>query len=198
MADEPKPPYVRFETRSEEDRQASIENGHYVGKDVVYAIVTPTGSRDVVERKVEDWFASLEEGVKQERVPGFWLDAYKRSLENYKAQRDDPEVGTAIKDWPSATPSQIATMLDIGVRTVEQLAEANEETLTRLGMGARALKQKAIIWLDDAKNVGKHTEEIASLRGENEELKARNEDLTSRLEALEKTMEALKLKEEVS
>ena len=31
---EERPPFVRFEVRAEEDRQASIEAGHYVGKDV--------------------------------------------------------------------------------------------------------------------------------------------------------------------
>jgi hypothetical protein len=53
MADELKPPYVRFEVRSVEDRTASIESGHYVGKDVIFAIVTPAGTRDRIEREAD-------------------------------------------------------------------------------------------------------------------------------------------------
>jgi FtsZ-binding cell division protein ZapB len=185
LPDEPKPPYVRFETRSEEDRQASIEAGHYVGKDVIFAIVTPAGTRDVIERKVEDWFANIEEGVKQERIPGWWMESYRRSLDNYKAQRDDPEVGMPIKDWPGATPSQIRTMLDIGVRTVEDLAAANEETLGRIGMGARALKQKAATWLQDSQDVGKNAERIGALQTENEQLKETIAELMDRLQKVE-------------
>lgn len=196
MADEPKPPYVRFETRSEEDREATIAAGHYVGKDVDYAIVTPAGTRDVIERKVEDWLANIDEGVKQERIPQFWSDAYRRSYENFKSQRDDPLEGTPIKDWPSATPSQIKTMLDIGVRTVEDLSVANEETLMRIGMGGRALKQKAIIWLEGAAEHGKTAERSSALELENEELKTRNAELITRLESLEKTDEALKQPQE--
>ena len=40
-----RPPYVQFEMRAVEDRQASIDAGHYVAKDVAYAIITPAGSR---------------------------------------------------------------------------------------------------------------------------------------------------------
>lgn len=35
---EARPPYVTFEFRAEEDRAASIEAGHYVSKDVAYAL----------------------------------------------------------------------------------------------------------------------------------------------------------------
>jgi hypothetical protein len=71
------------------------------------------------------------------------VDLYQQALENYKQSRETPEQGIAIKDWPGASPAQIKTLLDINVRTVEELAAANEETLMRIGMGGRALKQKA-------------------------------------------------------
>jgi predicted RecB family nuclease len=58
-------------------------------------------------------------------------------------------------------PAQIKTLLDINVRTVEELAAANEETLNRVGMGGRALKQKAIIWLESSKRSAESlTEEV--------------------------------------
>ena len=51
-AKQDRPPFVNFEVRAEEDRTASIEQGHYVAVDVDYALITPAGSRDCVERKV--------------------------------------------------------------------------------------------------------------------------------------------------
>jgi hypothetical protein len=160
MADDPKPAFVRFETRSIEDRDASIAEGHYVGKDVVFAIVTAPGSRDTIERPVEDWLLNIEEGVKQERVPESWLSAYRRAYKDYKESRETPEFGTPIKEWSVASPSQIKIMLDINVRTVEQLAEANEETVSRIGMGGRALKEKAKNWLESAGSQGKTAEKL--------------------------------------
>lgn len=185
MSGEPKPPFVRFETRSVEDRDASIEAGHYVGVDTVYAIVTPVGTRDTIEKPVEDWLANIEEGVKQERIPQSWLSAYRGAYKDYQESRETPEFGTPIKDWPVATPSQIRTMLDINVRTVEQLADANEETVGRIGMGGRALKEKAKNWLETSGDQGKVAERMNALETENGELKTRNEDLAKRLEALE-------------
>lgn len=186
MAEEARPPYVKFEVRSVEDREATIAAGHYVGKDVIFAIVTPTGSRDVVEREVETWLDTLREGIKQERIPSQWLDAYEHKLKLFKEAIEAPESGAAIKDWPSASPSQIKTMLDIGVLTVEDLAAANEETLGRIGMGARALKQKAIIWLEDSENKGQNAERVSALENENKTLKEQVTVLMSRLETLER------------
>lgn len=191
MADEPKPAYVRFETRSIEDREATIEAGHYVGKDVVFALVTPAGTRDQIEREATDWLNSVEEGVKQERIPGSWLEAYKRALDNFINSRETPEFGTPIIDWPSASPSQIKLLIDINVRTVEALAEANEETVQRIGMGGRALKEKARIWLDSSSGQGKLSEEINALRVENEELKSRDAERETRLAELEKLVKSL-------
>lgn len=185
MADEPRPPFVRFEIRVEEDRQASVDAGHYVGKDVIYAIVTPIGSRDTIERNAEEWIAGLAEGVKQERIPASWESAYRRALKDFQESRETPDNGTPIKDWPGASPAQIKTMLDINVRTVEDLAEANEETVGRIGMGGRALKQKAKTWLKSANETGKNVEKVNALEIENSELKTTVKELTERLAKLE-------------
>lgn len=194
MADEPKPPYVRFEVRAIEDRTASIQQGHYVARDVIFAIVTPAGTRDVIEREVDDWLNNIKEGIKQERIPSFWLDAYERSLKNFKEAQENPEFGTPVKDWPSASPAQIRTLLEINIRTVEELAAANEEALGRIGMGGRALKQKAIIWLESAQDSGKLTEEVNSLRQQNEELLARDKERETQLKSLQQTVDALTAK----
>jgi hypothetical protein len=194
VADEPKPPYVRFEIRPEEDRAATIKAGHYVGNDVVYAIVTPAGTKDRIEKKVDDWLANLEEGVKQERVPESWLHHYRRKYEDYKASRETPETGAPIKDWPSVTPAQVNSLLDMGITTVELLAEANEEALARLGMGARALKQKAVIWLESSNEQGKLVEKMNALEIENLELKERDKERDAQIKKLQAQVEALTVK----
>lgn len=191
MADDPKPPYVKFELRAVEDREATIEAGHYVGKDVVFAIVVPAGTRDKIEREATDWLLNIEEGVKQERIPAFWYDTYKRALDDFKANRETPEEGTAILDWPTASPSVAKMLIDINVRTVEQLADANEETVQRIGMGGRALKEKAQIWLDSSKDKGKLTEEVSQLRVQNEELLARDKEREAQFKSMQTQLDAL-------
>ena len=163
-AAEARPPYVTFETKGEEDRAASIEAGHYIARDVDYAIVTPQGSKDRIERNVQDWFAQLAQQVSEGRMPGAWLTAFREGYKAWKEGRELPLNGTPILTWAVAAPHQVKALLDARVRTVEDLAQANEETMARLGMGGRALKDKAVSWLTSAGSTGKVAEQLAALK----------------------------------
>lgn len=190
---EARPPYVRFETRSIEDRNATLEAGHYVGKDVVYALITPAGSKDCIEKVADDWIVGLKEAVQQDRFPESWLREYKAALAAYIEGREAPLNGTAVEDLPNISPSHARICIDIGVRTVEQLAESNEETLQRIGMGGRALKQRAQAWLDSA-DQGKASAELEALRVEIAALKQRDEEREKELAELRKEREKAKEK----
>ena len=196
MDDKIRPPYVTFETRVVEDRHASTEQGRFVGKDVNYAIVTPSGSKDRIEKVAEEWLAGMEEGVKQERIPGEWLEAYTRKYKTWCETREMPEDGTPILGWPGVSPAQSKAILDANVRTLEDLAEANESTLTAIGMGARALKEKAKAWLDTADNTGKAAEELDSLRKQVDTLAKSVETLTKANEKLQADLAKAKDKED--
>ena len=188
---EARPPYVTFEFRAEEDRAASIEAGHYVSKDVPFVLVTPMGSKDRHESPADEWFARREQDAAEGRFPREWLSAFKGAFAEWKAGREIPLNGTSVANWPVASPAQVKMLLDLKVRTVEDLAEANEETLSRLGMGGRTLKQKAQDWLASANDMGKVSEQLAGLRADNEALKQRNEQLEKQLREVIPQLEAL-------
>lgn len=189
---EAKPPYVIFETRAIEDREASIENGRYCHKDVDFAIVTPAGTKDRIEKEADAWLRDLEEMVRQERFPSQWLHSYKQMYVAFKEGKEIPLEGTSILNWPGVSPAQTRILLEIGIRTVEQMAEATEEAISYIGMGGRALKSKAQAFLDTANDTGKTAEELSSLRQKLEELVARDAEREERLKALERENEALK------
>ena len=190
MSEEPKPNYVVFDRRAVEDRAASMEAGHYVAKDVDFVLVTPAGTRDRLEKEVTDWFLSLEEGVKQERIPASWLQAYRSAYKQWKETQEVPEFGTSILQCSLFSPAQIKMIQAANIRTIEELAAATEEGLSRIGMGGRALKSKAQAWLDSA-DTGKTTAELDSMRIRNEALEADNADLRKRMEAMESTLASL-------
>ena len=185
-----RPAYISFELRAEEDRQATIDAGHYVPKEVEYVIITPQGSKDRTERVVKDWFDKLAQDVKEGRFPSEWLTAYRAAYAEWKAGNELPLQGSPIREWPVASPGQVASCIAANIRTVEDLAVANEESIGRLGMGGRALKQKAIEWLATSASVGKTTEQITALKVANEALKTRNAELEARLSKLEAQAEA--------
>ena len=188
---EDRPPYVRFEVRAEEDRAASIEAGHFVGTDVHYALITPMGSKDCIERRVDEWLAKLSQDVAEGRCPREWFNAYKGVYKDWCDGLETPPDGTAIANWPPASPAQVKTLQSLQVRTVEDLAVANEEVLARIGMGGRALKQKAIDWLSSASSTGRASEELSAIKTENLALKQRNEQLESDIRELKARVDAL-------
>jgi hypothetical protein len=187
---EDRPPYVRFERRAVEDRAASVASGHYVAKDEDFALITPMGSKDTIERKVDEWFPQLAQQVQEQRFQPGWLRAYQESYNAWKEGREMPLSGTPIMSWPAASPAQVQAILGARVRTVEDLANANEETLHRIGMGGRALKQRAVEWLAASSGTGKLAERAAALEAANADLILRNQSLEERLAALEQRLSA--------
>lgn len=167
---DPKAPWVMFERRDVEDRNASLEAGHYVTRDIDYALITPHGSRDQIERVVAEWFPMLEQQVREQRFDPAWLRAYKAAYAEWKEGKEIPVEGTSILNWPVLSPAQIRLLTTNKVLTVEVLAQANEETLARLGMGARKLKQLAVDYLASAEGPGKVASRMSKLETDNERL----------------------------
>lgn len=195
-AQKDRPAYVMFEVRPIENRQASIDAGHPKFDDVDYAIVTPAGSKDRVERPVKEWFDHLEREVQSQRFPIEWLQKYKSEYSAWKEGREIPLDGTPLLTWPPITPSMLRELTGLRIKTVEDLAAANEETLKRIGMGARALKQQAVDWLATSKDVGKVSAQLTALQVKVEaqakhieELMKRNELLAERNEQLATKLE---------
>jgi DNA repair exonuclease SbcCD ATPase subunit len=183
---------VIFEERAVEDRAATIESGHYSVKDVHYAIITPAGTKDRIEKIASEWLKDLEEAVRQERFPQTWLDAYKAAYKSWCETREVPENGIPVGSWPGISPAQHKMLLDLNLRTVEQVAEATEEAISRMGMGGRALKAKAQAYLDASEDVGKTSAELESLRQKVDELLARDKEREEQLKTLEAENKALK------
>lgn len=188
---EDRPPYVTFETRSIEDRDATIQAGHYVGRDVDFAFITPFGSKDRIERNVAEWFEQLDDQERQERIDPAWVAAYKKMYAAYKQGLELPPNGIPVVNWPGLSPSQVKQLLSLNLRAVEDVAAMNEECIGRLGMGGRALKDRAIAYLEASNDVGKVAEDAAAMRAENADLKRSNEELLVQVKALAAQVEAL-------
>lgn len=145
---EDRPPYVEFEVRTLEDRNATIEKGEFVGYDVDFAIIMPAGAKDKVERVYSEWIAYIKEQAKQERFPFEWIQMIEAKYKAWKNGTPPPSFGTPIKGWKHATPNDLKALAANHVTTIEELAVANEELIKRLGMGARKLKDKAILYCE--------------------------------------------------
>jgi hypothetical protein len=194
---EDRPSYVQFKVEAVEDRAASIEQGHYVSKDVHYAIITPQGSKDRILRIVDEWFQQMEHQVREERLPRLWLEKYREAYDYWKKGIEIPVVGTSVRNWPFPSPAQVQVMLDLHLLTVEDVADANEEAIRRLGMGGVGLKQAAQAFLSKSKGDGQDIKLMESLRADNEAMKVRNASLEQQVLELAQQVRAMQPQQEM-
>ena len=102
------------------------------------------------------------------------VDRFPREYEAFKAGQKLVETGTALEAIQGITPSQVKTLKQIGIVSVEALAKAPDSALQRVSM--TAFKYKAVETLSNvAKTVvetqlAKRDEEIAELRAQVDKL----------------------------
>lgn len=184
-------PYIRFENQPVEDRNASIEAGHVVLKDVPMVHITAPGSKDCVTREVKAWLEDCKVNVDSGRLPVEWLEAYKRAYKYWSETGEIPETGTALRNWPMVTPAQCETLTNMNIRTVEQLAEATEEAIGRLGMGGRALKERAVNWLEASNgDAGKLAMRLEQAETERDQLADTVQNLAETVRQLQSALKA--------
>ena len=189
-ATQERPPYIKFERRAIEDKPASLRAGHVVMKDVDYAIVSPSGSRDSVNLTVQRYFEYEAQNVQNNRTPLEWLERWKNGYELWKKGEEVPVDGTPIKGWGALSPAQQQNVIACKILTVEDLAQATDEGFRRLGMGGRDLVNKAKAWLSAANDTGKIALQNAALEKANEQLQTTVDSLEEKLEILTRQVQA--------
>jgi predicted RecB family nuclease len=157
----PRPPIVNFEERSVEDRAATAQVGGKQMKAVDYVLLNQPGSKDTVEREALPWLETLHQN---RNFDSGWVSRVKEHYKLWKQGHEITPNGTHIRMWAAIDKAQADTLIGAGILTVEDLASANEEALRRVGIGARALKMKAVAWMEAASKTGKTAEELTLLR----------------------------------
>lgn len=99
----------------------------------------------------------------------------------FKAGKEVPLVGTPIDMLPGMGPSQALNLKAMNLRTIEDVAAVSDEnTMNRMGMGARDLVNRCKAW------VGEKSNESVALKDELDKERAERQALEDRLAALEK------------
>ena|SRR3990167_1472292 len=99
--------------------------------------------------------------------------------------QETPVDGTPLAAWPGITRGQVQALNLLLIRSVEDLAAANDATQQRIGMGARELVGRAKIFMEAKKGsavieaaLAIEREKVGALVSEVAELRALVESLT--------------------
>lgn len=179
----PRPPYVTFTVEPVEDRTKALGEGVYGFRDVVFAHITVPGQKDTVVKEAKVWLAEVKKRAFDGIIPSDWPLHFTELYNAYIQGLTPPVSGTPIQGWNVLSPGQQQTVVAVGIRSVEDLAEATDEALQRIGPGAVIAKQKAKAWLEQ-KETGKVVEELVTLRRDNEDLRATVQQLMSGMQEM--------------
>lgn len=179
-----RPAIIRFEKVPKEDKAASLAAGHYVAKDVDYALLTPPYSKDEVRIKMDQFKVQMEADVRNQRMPQEWQESYLNAYEKWRNGQEIPLNGTPIKGWGMLSPAMQETLIRMSVLTIEDLAAINDEGLRRIGMGALDLKNKAVAWIQANKDHGPLVMENAALKTEVSVLKTSHASMQAQIDQL--------------
>jgi hypothetical protein len=168
------PLMIGFEVRAVIDTEASAEAGHPKHTDVEYITKMVAGDqKNVAVRPVRD--ADRREFPEQ-------YQHWKRG------QTERARDGMALEVWPGATRAQVEDLRAQHIFSVEQFANAPDDTCRGLGHEFLSLRQMARDYLDAAKNGAT----LARLRSEHEDLRTQLEAARAQLEEARAELRTLK------
>jgi hypothetical protein len=101
--------------------------------------------------------------------------AYQRWLKG----QETPADGTPLEAWAGVTPGQVDYMRSLHIRSVEDLAGCNDAALERIGMGARALRDRARAYVENKKGSAVIEAALAARNEEVDQLRQQVAELTA-------------------
>lgn len=130
---------------------------------------------DSMRSTVAEKVSRLKKGMVGEEI---WA-VIKPYYERWKEGQDAPVIGMPLDAAPFATKEMVRVLAQVEIRSVEDLANAEEAALNKLPIpGILGMRAKAKALLDARANLAPVSEELAALRQQVEALqKERNEAL---------------------
>lgn len=200
--DNSRAPFVRFERRAVEDRTIKTKDGGYGYRDEDFIILVPHGcqGRTVIEQVYSDWLQKVKNAAGRNavysvsdphlppmvsgRFPDEWIERIEKMYAAWKEGQELPIEGMPISSCTWLSPAQRAICLNMHIFTVEQLANATDETCGYMGIGGMALRQRARDFLklkSSSAEAAAKSVELEELRTKLAALEARNKELEDAL-----------------
>lgn len=154
---------VQFRTEPKKAQAKSREKGRPVYEDI-----------DVIEiRNPADQFTVIVRAATEQDKR-----TYRKAWTAYSNENKADKVeGTLLREWRGITRAQAQEAAYFKILTVEQLAEADEETIADLGMEWFDLKKDAELYLLDTQSTAERT----AMADENQKLRKQLEEMQKAL-----------------
>jgi hypothetical protein len=180
------PPYLDFSLTAKRMVKTVKGKTEIYYEDCEIVTITPMGdNKTQVIKECGEWLDHLKYRHHHHMISDNYLRFSENSYNAWKERREAPINGMPLEECAVLTPAEIQMVRQANIRSVEDLANANDEGLQQIGMGARNLKRKATTYLENAKDHGAVSEKMSSLEVELGSAQEENIKLSERLQALE-------------
>lgn len=140
------------------------------------------------EERVEIYMPGNNLNIPVFRVTDEHRERWPKQYEAFKAGLEPPTDGIPLEEWPALNRSQILELKYLNFRTVEDIVNASDTSLQRIGMGARILKERAKAFVDDTARIAlveKTTSELSASTARVSDLELMVKQQTELLEKLQ-------------
>jgi len=146
---------VRFYNRPKPDAGETQKKGRPIYKNKAYVKINIPGDRtSEIDQPAYDTHKAR----------------FVKQWEAFQKNQEMPLHGTPIDEWPAVTEARRMELKAVNVFTIEDCAAVSDALLKNIGHDGRALRGKAIAWLEQA-NKGASSQDMAT------ELAKRDEDI---------------------
>lgn len=148
---------------------------HIFDEEDYICIMVPGDALNIVRRPVWD----------EPRNPNSHTARFPEQWRAYKSGKAQQVTGSPLEHWAVLTRVQVAELKTLNIRTVEQLAELNDDLCGRF-MGLTSLKQRAAAWLEAAKSsapLEKLAADKRQLEGQIETMKRQMDEMGKQIAA---------------
>ena len=127
------------------------------------------------------------------RVNREHTERWPKEYEAFRAGIEVSPEGTPLEEWPILKRSQVLELKALGFKTVEHVRDMSDHAIQRVGMGGRALKDRALIFLDDAERIAATTRLSAENERKDAEIAALRAQVTQMGQLMEQKFAELQL-----
>lgn len=132
---------------------------------------------------IHPWIDQLRDKLKNGFITEDYFDYCKRALDRFMQSETAEINGVPLSDWRGVTEAMKKKAIDLGILSVEDVAEMTEDAMQAIGVGAREMKRKAKAWLDanDAPQVA--AQRMINLEEDNEAMREQLAEMHALLKA---------------
>jgi hypothetical protein len=166
------------------DPSATAAAGRPIFRDLEVVDIRRPGSQNYGTYPVTAFARWVEDPITREQRAISYAERFSRQYRQFKENATQTKQGTPLDHVPFLTEARRAELRALNILVIEQLADIDGQELKNLGQGGRELKNKAIEFIEVAKQTAAPSlqlqAELEAMRAKNQLLAEDNEMLRQR------------------